>query len=419
MNTIILSCPTLKGELLAALKQAQNTTPVYFLPKELHSSPDNLRKYVQDFIDRLHNVDRVVLCVSGCGGGTTGLKATTAEIIVPRTRDCVDILLSNREGEDKRKRRVYMTKSWYDYHQDSALNLDKLVETKGKEEAENFIRTLYKGFEEFYIVDTGTYDIQEIMDGLKPFIEVLNGSFKIVKGGYSILHKIAQQDFDDCFEKVAIGACVPPNFYPENPKEQSLLPADAYLEGESIKMLRISLSLLSVLIFFVAGCSIGESYFGPKSVSTYTNITNKNLTSRVIHVSDGDTIVMLAPDGGKVKVRLYGIDAPEKAQPYGPQAAGILKNLILNQVVTIDTINVDRYGRYVAKVFYNRQDINAEMIRLGAAWHYRYYDKSPSYMQYEELERYARVNRRGLWNRDNPTPPWEYRKRIREQQGRK
>ncbi|MCQ2373564.1 MAG: thermonuclease family protein [Phascolarctobacterium sp.] len=184
-------------------------------------------------------------------------------------------------------------------------------------------------------------------------------------------------------------------------------------------MLRISLSLLSVLIFFVAGCSIGESYFGPKSVSTYTNTTNKNLTSRVIHVSDGDTIIMLAPDGGKVKVRLYGIDAPEKAQPYGPQAAGILKNLILNQVVTIDTINVDRYGRYVAKVFYNRQDINAEMIRLGAAWHYRYYDKSPSYMQYEELERYARVNRRGLWNRDNPTPPWEYRKRIREQQGRK
>lgn len=219
MNTIILSCPTLKGELLAALEQADNRSPVYFLPKELHSSPDKLRSYVQDFIDRLHNVDRVVLCVSGCGGGTTGLKATTAELIVPRTRDCVDILLSNKEAQDNRKRRVYMTKSWYDYHQDSALNLDKLIETKGKEEAENFIRTLYKGFEEFYIVDTGTYDIQKVMDGLEPFIKVLGGKFTIVKGDYAILHKLAQGNFDASFVRVPVGDEVPAKFYPENPKE--------------------------------------------------------------------------------------------------------------------------------------------------------------------------------------------------------
>lgn len=220
MNTIILSCPTLKGELLAALKQANNNSTVYFLPKELHSSPDKLREYLQDFIDRLYNVDRVVICTSGCGGGTTGLVASTAELVIPKTRDCVDILLSEEDAlKDVRKRRVYMTKSWYDYHQESSLNLDKLIAAKGKEEAENFIRSLYKGFEEFYIVDTGTYDIQEIMDGLQPFIKVLNGKFTIVKGSYALLHQIAEENYIGRFLTVPKGGTVPPKFYPENPKE--------------------------------------------------------------------------------------------------------------------------------------------------------------------------------------------------------
>lgn len=220
MNTLILSCPTLKLELLSALSQAHNNSPVYFLPKELHSSPDKLRSYLQDFLDRLHNVDRVVICVSGCGGGTTGLVASTAELIIPRTRDCVDILLSDTDSsKDNRKRRVYMTKSWYDYHQESALNLDKLVEAKGQEEAERFIRTLYKGFEEFYIVDTGTYQVQEIIDGLTPFIKVLKGKFTVVKGNYTLLHKIAQEGYDDRFLRVPKGDTVPANFYPENPRE--------------------------------------------------------------------------------------------------------------------------------------------------------------------------------------------------------
>lgn len=220
MNTIILSCPTLKGELLAALKQANNNSPVYFLPKELHSSPDKLREYLQDFINRLYNVDRVVICTSGCGGGTTGLVASTAELIIPKTRDCVDILLSDPDAtKDNRKRRVYMTKSWYEYHQESSLNLEKLIAAKGKEEAEKFIRTLYKGFEEFYIVDTGTYDIQEIIDGLTPFIEVLGGKFTIIKGGYAVLHQIAQESYGQRFLVIPKGGTVPPKFYPENPKE--------------------------------------------------------------------------------------------------------------------------------------------------------------------------------------------------------
>ena len=94
MNTIIFACSTLRKELLAVMKENNNHTPIFFLPREVHTDPKFLHTYVQDKIDRFCQVDRIVICTSGCGGGTVGLTATTAEIVIPRTRDCLDILLS-------------------------------------------------------------------------------------------------------------------------------------------------------------------------------------------------------------------------------------------------------------------------------------------------------------------------------------
>lgn len=156
----------------------------------------------------------------------------------------------------------------------------------------------------------------------------------------------------------------------------------------------------------------------PKQASSSVKPSDNNsnrIYGKAVHVSDGDTIIFQPAKGEKFKIRMYAIDAPEKSQPYGPQSTGILKNLILNENLNVEVVNIDRYGRKVAKIYVGKQDINAEMIRLGAAWHYRAYDKSSSYQQYEDLEKFARQNRKGLWNKNNPTPPWEYRKAMREQ----
>lgn len=182
--------------------------------------------------------------------------------------------------------------------------------------------------------------------------------------------------------------------------------------------------LLSFFFVIVLGLNIGcnstegrvyapRSYNRTSAAEEYTSVRG-----RVVHVSDGDTVIVQKNNGEKIKIRMYGIDAPEKAMPYGPQSTGILKSMIANQVVEVRVYNLDRYGRSVAKLYCNRQDINAEMIRLGAAWHYKAYDKSSDYMSYDQLERNARAARRGLWNRNNPQPPWEYRKIQREQSRR-
>ena len=97
-NRVIIACRTLEREIQAAMKETGNSCLVYYLPLKYHVAPKEMAVELQRIIDSLSNVDEVLVCVSGCGGSTKDLKATTADIIIPKTRDCIDILLSNQES---------------------------------------------------------------------------------------------------------------------------------------------------------------------------------------------------------------------------------------------------------------------------------------------------------------------------------
>lgn len=127
--------------------------------------------------------------------------------------------------------------------------------------------------------------------------------------------------------------------------------------------------------------------------------------AKVIKISDGDTITVLS---GKeqTKVRLYGIDAPEKKQDYGQRSKQFLASLIAGQVVEVEPKGKDRYKRTLGIIYYKGQDINAQMVLNGYAWAYVKYSR-----MYVDQEKLARENKRGLWQSSNPTPPWVWRKR--------
>ena len=217
-STVILCCPTLKRELLAALEEAKSEAVVIFLPDGLHSDPRHLHKYVQDVIDSIQNAERIVVCPSGCGGGTIGLKATHCPIILPRTRDCIDILLSDANAKEiyRPKHGVFFTDSWAEYGKRSSIDLNTLIEKKGKEEAEDFLRKLYKGFEHFYIIDTGVYDMEPVREYLEPLRKVLDGQIDYIKGNYGVIRKIASGNFDEDFLLVPQGDEVPKSYFTIN-----------------------------------------------------------------------------------------------------------------------------------------------------------------------------------------------------------
>ncbi len=131
-----------------------------------------------------------------------------------------------------------------------------------------------------------------------------------------------------------------------------------------------------------------------------------DFTGRVVGVSDGDTITVLH-DGKAERIRLHGIDCPEKRQAFGNRAKQFTSNLVFAKTVTVQILDRDRYGRTVGVVLLpDGRSLNHELVRAGLAWMYRRYTNDQSL---SDLEEEARLARRGLWADSHAVPPWEWR----------
>ena len=139
----------------------------------------------------------------------------------------------------------------------------------------------------------------------------------------------------------------------------------------------------------------------------------ETITGRVVGVADGDTITVLDADKVQHKIRLSGIDAPEKKQAFGNRSKESLSELAFDKTVNVETSKRDRYGRQIGKVLVNGRDVNLVQVERGMAWFYRQYqrDQSPNDRRlYEAAEDAAKANKWGLWRDADPVPPWEFRR---------
>jgi endonuclease YncB( thermonuclease family) len=131
--------------------------------------------------------------------------------------------------------------------------------------------------------------------------------------------------------------------------------------------------------------------------------------AQVLRVSDGDTLVVQTAAYEQIKVRLYGIDAPESKQEGGAEATAALKQLP-GQTVTVIEMDTDRYSRMVALIEHGGRSVNLELVQAGHAWHYAKYCKAePICGRIQVAEAEARAAKRGLWAGEEPMPPWEWR----------
>ena len=149
----------------------------------------------------------------------------------------------------------------------------------------------------------------------------------------------------------------------------------------------------------------------------------ETLLGRVVAVADGDTITVLDADRQQHKIRLQGIDAPEKAQPFGERSKLNLSRLVFGKDVRVEWQKRDKYKRIVGKVWVQPADCPTcpmtldaghAQITVGLAWWYRKYASEQSPQDrgaYEFSEQESKAKRVGLWSDPNPTPPWEWRRR--------
>ncbi len=133
------------------------------------------------------------------------------------------------------------------------------------------------------------------------------------------------------------------------------------------------------------------------------------LHGTVVRVSDGDTMDVRLRDGSLVRVRLYGVDAPELSQPFGGEARRYAAAAALKRNVQVHQKDIDQYGRMVGRILVDGRDLGLELLQSGMVWWYRQYCDDPLYGQAQDS---ARQQRRGLWGApgEAPCPPWEYRR---------
>jgi endonuclease YncB( thermonuclease family) len=134
------------------------------------------------------------------------------------------------------------------------------------------------------------------------------------------------------------------------------------------------------------------------------------LVGRVVSVTDGDTLTVLDESERQHRIRLFGIDAPEKTQAFGAQSKKSLSRKVFGETVRVEIVDVDRYGREVGRIYLGGRFINLEQVREGSAWRYTTFDR---HHEFDAAEAQARAQRRGLWSAAHPIPPWEYRRARR------
>ena len=131
---------------------------------------------------------------------------------------------------------------------------------------------------------------------------------------------------------------------------------------------------------------------------------------KVVGISDGDTITVLRNDRQPVKIRLYGIDCPEKRQAWGGRAKEATAELCYGKVVEVHEMGIDRYGRTVAIVILpDGASLQEKLVGSALAWIWPRYCKEAVCLDWMELEEKAEAAKIGLWQDEDPIPPWEWR----------
>ncbi len=134
---------------------------------------------------------------------------------------------------------------------------------------------------------------------------------------------------------------------------------------------------------------------------------------RVVEVADGDSFT-LRKGAVSEEIRLFGIDCPERTQPFSNKARRVTRKMLGRGSIRVEEVGQDRYGRRLAWVYLDSLCLNRYLVAEGLAWHFTRYSDDPALAR---LERIARKAERGLWSQSDPVPPWEFRNRKKTGKG--
>ncbi|MGO9373644.1 MAG: DUF1638 domain-containing protein [Syntrophobacteraceae bacterium] len=199
MKTVILACNTIRDELEKSASAADCRHPFIWIESGLHLVPDSLRKRVQEELDRISGVERVLLGFGFCGNAVAGLETRDFQLIAPGVDDCITWLLGSRENRDRcgQEGGVYfLTKGWLEGELNIWKEYQAALERFGPERTDRTFRRMLAHYRFLGLIDTGAYDLEGLLPHVRDIAAALKLDTKILPGSDLYLKRFLTGPWD-------------------------------------------------------------------------------------------------------------------------------------------------------------------------------------------------------------------------------
>ena len=192
MKTVIIACKTIEDELDHAMRKTGCTHPVSWLESGLHNVPEKLNRVLQETLDGL-DADRVLLAMGFCGNSLIGIRALSAELIVPRVDDCISLLLGSvkRRLEISREYAAYFfTEGWLRGERNIWVEHQHMLETYGEELTEELEKSMYGHYRTLGLLDCGEKPVEPLIEATKMIAEGLHLQQQVIPATVAYLEQL-------------------------------------------------------------------------------------------------------------------------------------------------------------------------------------------------------------------------------------
>lgn len=204
MRSVIISCRTIKAEVEQAIEVTGYTGPVFYLESGLHNEPEKLKVILQETLDRFSNIDQVLLVMGYCGNAVMSLKPEGFRLVIPRADDCITMLLGSQKRRQEVQREAptyFFSRGWLDYWDDLERPIveeyGRIIVKYGRERAERLMRSMYHRYKRLGIIDTGTFDMDQMLEKAKLRADFLKLDYEVIPGTMDYFHKFLTGPWED------------------------------------------------------------------------------------------------------------------------------------------------------------------------------------------------------------------------------
>ncbi|KJR48894.1 hypothetical protein UF75_0781 [Desulfosporosinus sp. I2] len=211
MSTIIVACQTIRDEVNLAISETGVNYPVLWVESGLHNFPDRLGQKIQKVIDRIENIETILLAFGYCGNSLLGIKSSRAQLVIPRVDDCISLLLGSYERRQNLYKEVgtyFLTKGWLENEQNLLSEYERCVARYGKDKALRVMKMMLNNYHRLMVINTQAYHFEDILIKTKGFADALGLTHEKIEGSTRFLKKLLLGPWDKEFVVIAPGEVI-------------------------------------------------------------------------------------------------------------------------------------------------------------------------------------------------------------------